>query len=107
MNRLLIIGAVIAASILGIGAIALAQGDRTATIEVRVWEHVNDPERNFISARPAGGSWRALGTIPIPLTDGQSGSYRYGDIELDVPLPETAAAAPRRRPRRSSRRIAA
>jgi len=58
----------------------------SVNIEIRVWENVNDPERNFISARPEGGSWRVLGTLAIPLTDGQSGDYRYGDIDLTVPL---------------------
>ena len=59
-----------------------------------MWEDVNDPERNFISARPEGGSWRTLGTIPLPLTDGvsSSGRFRYGDITLAVPLPEQASA---------------
>ena len=50
---------------------------------------MNDPERNFISARPEGGSWSTLGTIPLPLTDGvsSSGRFRYGDITLAVPVP--------------------
>ena len=76
------------------GAVAFAQSSRTANVEVRVWEDVNDPERNYISARPEGGSWRTLGTIPLPLTDGvsSSGRFRYGDITLAVPLPEQAAA---------------
>ena len=56
-------------------------------IEVRVWEDVRDPSRNYISARYEGGSWRTLGTIPLPLTDGmsRSGRFRYGDIILAVP----------------------
>lgn len=77
------------------GAITFAQSSRTANVEVRVWEDVNDPERNYISARPEGGSWRTLGTIPLPLTDGvsSSGRFRYGDITLAVPLP-TAEPTP-------------
>ena len=69
-------------------AFAVAQSTRTANVEVRVWEDVNDPLRNFISARPEGGSWRTLGTIPLPLDDGvsSSGRFRYGDITLAVPL---------------------
>jgi len=56
-------------------------------IEVRVWEDVRDPTKNYISARYEGGSWRTLGTIPLPLTDGmsRSGRFRYGDIILAVP----------------------
>ena len=40
-----------------------------------------------MSARPAGGSWATLGTIPLEM-DGLSSSraYRYGDIAVDVPL---------------------
>ena len=89
MTRL-IIGALAVGLALAVGAVAFSQSQRTANIEVRVWEDVNDPERNFISARPEGGSWRTLGTIPLPLTDGvsSSGRFRYGDITLAVPVPE-------------------
>ena len=86
-------------------AFAVAQSTRTANVEIRVWEDVNDPARNYISARPEGGSWRTLGTIPIPLTDGQSGRFRYGDITLAVPLPDaseaTATPTPRPAPTRT------
>ena len=39
-----------------------------------------------MSARPEGGSWRALGTVPLAL-DGLTANerYRYGDIALAVP----------------------
>ena len=91
MKNWLIAGIVVVIAIGG--AVVFAQSQRTANIEVRVWEDVNDPERNYISARPEGGSWRTLGTIPLPLTDGvsSSGRFRYGDITLAVPLPEEAA----------------
>ena len=71
-----------------ITAFAFAQSSGTTNVEVRVWEDVNDPLRNYISARPEGGSWRTLGTIPLPLDDGisSSGRFRYGDITLAVPL---------------------
>ncbi len=90
MTKNLIIGLLAAVIAVG-GALAFAQSSPTANIEVRVWEDVNDPERNYISARPEGGSWRTLGTIPIPLTDGvsSSGRFRYGDITLAVPLGPT------------------
>ena len=63
-------------------------GVGSATIEIRVWEDVNDPLRNYISARVEGGSWRTLGTIALPLDDGisSSGRFRYGDTSLVVPL---------------------
>lgn len=58
-----------------------------ATVEVRVWQKVADGRAIYVSARPAGGSWATLGTIPLDL-DGLSSSraYRYGDIAVDVPL---------------------
>ena len=91
-----IIGGLVVALAVSIGAGVLAQSQRTANVEVRVWEDVNDPERNYISARPEGGSWRTLGTIPLPLTDGvsSSGRFRYGDITLAVPLPDAPTATP-------------
>lgn len=36
-------------------------------VELRLWQHVDDPRDIWISARPAGGRWDALGTIPFPL----------------------------------------
>ena len=92
-----IIGALATALAVSVAAGVIAQpGGRTATVEVRVWEDVNDPERNYVSARPEGGSWRTLGTIPIPLTDGvsSSGRFRYGDITLAVPLPDAPTSTP-------------
>lgn len=67
-------------------------GDITVEgVEVRVWQEVSDARRIFISARPEGGDWGALGTIPLPLDDGytSSGNYRYGDITVAVPLSAT------------------
>lgn len=64
-------------------------GDITVEgVEVRVWQDVSDARRIYISARPEGGDWGTLGTIPLPLDDGysSSGNYRYGDITVAVPL---------------------
>ena len=68
---------------------AVAQGDggaNAASLEVRVWQNVDDDRDLYVSARLAGGSWRALGTVPLAL-DGltASGGYRYGDVALAVP----------------------
>ncbi|MCY3506258.1 MAG: hypothetical protein OXH41_08860 [Chloroflexi bacterium] len=71
-----------------------AQEADTATVEVRVWQNVGDLEDIRISARPAGGSWRTLGTIPLPLDETtESGTFRYGDIDLPVSLPGRAVPA--------------
>ena len=84
------------AALLGVVMVAVgsAQAEATATVEVRVWQNVGNLEDIRISARPAGGSWRTLGTIPLPLdqtTD--SGTFAYGDIDLEVALSERAAPA--------------
>jgi len=87
---------VVLAALLGVVVVAVgsAQEADTATVEVRVWQNVEDLEDIRISARPAGGSWRTLGTIPLPLdqmTD--SGTFAYGDIDLPVSLPGRATPA--------------
>ncbi|MCY4391870.1 MAG: hypothetical protein OXE43_07440 [Chloroflexi bacterium] len=46
-----------------LGAIA-ATRDTTVTVEVRVWQSTSDAERLYISARPQGGRWDTLGTVP-------------------------------------------
>ena len=67
-------------------ALAFAQSGSTANVEVRVWQRVSDASALYISARPEGGSWRTLGTIPLDMTGRSStGAYRYGDIALSVP----------------------
>ena len=86
------------AAVLGLAVAgpAWAQGSGpTAPVEVRVWQGVEDELDISVSARPAAGSWRTLGTVPLPLDDGVSstGQYRYGDIALDVPLAGRASPA--------------
>lgn len=88
--------AVIVAIAIGLGTIAFGQGNRqpTAEIEMRVWQRADDLERIFVSARPAGGSWATLGTIPWaygkeePYEVTPNGRYRYNDITLFVPIGE-------------------
>ncbi|MYD66000.1 MAG: hypothetical protein F4X26_08515 [Chloroflexi bacterium] len=46
-------------AILAGGSIALAQEQHAPAVEVRVWEDVNNPSRNYISVRVPGGSWHA------------------------------------------------
>ena len=68
--------------------VAVAQSVRTATVEVRVWQRIADERALYISARPEGGSWRTLGTIPLGRGEASayarstSGSYRYSDITI-------------------------
>ncbi len=88
----------IAVALAGVFGLALlmgadAQSGATANVEVRVWQRVTDARALYISARPEGGSWRTLGTIPIEIS-GISGSraYRYGDITVTVPRTGAPAA---------------
>ena len=49
----------------------------------------------YISARPRGGSWGTLGTIPLDMSGRSStGTFRYGDITVRVPVPRAAAPTP-------------
>ena len=68
--------------------VAVPVGSGETDVEVRVWQDVRDALSVYISARPEGGSWATLGTIPLPLDDGHSssGRFRYGDITVDVPV---------------------
>lgn len=93
MPKNIVIAALVAViTVLGAGLAAFGQSN-TATVEVRVWQHLDDAESLYISARPEGGSWRDLGTVPLPLDDGisRNGHYRYGNIDVVVPLPEAPA----------------
>ena len=63
----------------------------TAGVDVRVWQSVMDDSSLYISARPEGGSWQTLGTIPLDMTGLNSReTYRYGDITVGVELPGIA-----------------
>ena len=79
MNRIRLALAV--AAILIPAAIGAYAQSASTSIEVRVWERADDPERNYVSARPSGGSWRTLGTIPVKM-DQRSGAFRFADITL-------------------------
>ena len=70
--------------------VALPNGAH-AMVEARVWQHVEDGRTIFISARPANGSWKAVGTRRLPL-DHEYEDVRYGAIRLQVPVPGSNAA---------------
>ncbi|MDE2933897.1 MAG: hypothetical protein OXS47_08515 [Chloroflexota bacterium] len=79
--------AVIAMIGVGFVAIAAAQDSPSANVEVRVWQSTRDAERLWISARPEGGSWATLGTIPLEMGERNSReTLRYEDIVLSVPV---------------------
>ena len=68
----------------------------STTVEVRVWQDVEDSSRIYVSARPAGGDWRVLGTTALPLDDGLSstGRYRYGDLSVSVAVRSPVVQVP-------------
>ena len=93
MIKNIIIGLMVAALVVIVVLTALAQS--TATVEVRVWQSVDDANSLYISARYAGGSWAALGTIPLDMSGlSASRAYRFGDIAVEVPLPDAPAPTP-------------
>ncbi len=82
------------ATAIGVGALGAAQpyGDPTTTIELRVWQGIEDRTDIAVGARATDGTWGALRMVPLPLDDGFSpnGDYRYGQTTLEVPLTSAA-----------------
>jgi len=60
-------------------------GHETVDVDVRVWQHVQDPLLIHISARPEGVRWDTLGTVRLHLDNGLSSDrrYRFGDITVE------------------------
>ena len=97
MTRWLIV-ALVGALTLSI-AISVTAQDSTTNVQLRVWQHTEDPLRIYVSARHEEGSWNTLGTIPLALDQENSrGTFRYGDITLAVPLPKLEAPTPKPAP---------
>ena len=64
---------------------AADDGERTAigdaaVIQLRIWQHVDDVENIWISARD--GRWDTLGTVPFPRTTGEHVTQRYADLVI-------------------------
>ena len=67
----------------GLGSAESEPGVSTVTVEMRLWQDVHNAENVWISARPQGGDWRTLGTIPFPLDAGDgAATYRYRDLAI-------------------------
>lgn len=52
----------------------------TVIIELRVWQNVAREESLWVSARPEGGRWDTLGTVPLPSATWSNRSTGYGDM---------------------------
>ena len=94
MKNAVIVALVVALGV-SIAVGVIAEASRTVNVEVRVWQDVDDAGAFWLSARPDGGSWADLGTIPVPLDDGLSttGRYRYGDVTLALSVPPPPSCA--------------
>lgn len=77
----------------GVTSTARAEGEAADAaaepvfIQMRIWQHVDDSENLWISARPKGGRWDTLGTIPFPLEQRAGGysdvsKFRYADLAM-------------------------
>ena len=85
-----VLTAALVAALLTTAAPAPARADSdadTVIIELRVWQRVDNHEDVWLSARPQGGRWDALGTIPLPrdgVVRGYGGisRHRYGDLTI-------------------------
>ncbi len=67
----------------GLGSAEAESGVSAVTVEMRLWQDVDNAEDVWISARPKGGDWRTLGTIPFPLDAGDgAATYRYRDLAI-------------------------
>ena len=83
-------------AVVGLAAVAggEAQGGATATVEVRVWQHVENGRDIYVNARAVGGAWAGL--TELALDDGFSttGRFRFGDVSFEVPLANYEAPVP-------------
>ena len=90
-GRLILISVAGLAALLMVTLVA-AQSTSTATVEVRVWRNVEDPERLHLSTRPADGRWVTHNT-PLDMSDlSDSGRWHQSSIiAIDVEVPAAAA----------------
>lgn len=79
---------VLAVGVLGssIGVFAVSANQSVANIDLRVWQSTSDSKRIYVSARAEGEAWQP--TTRVTLDDENSaGTWRYGDIAIEVALP--------------------
>ncbi|MXW34821.1 MAG: hypothetical protein F4Z60_04320 [Chloroflexi bacterium] len=88
-----LVAAVVAMALAGAGDTRepSAGAPQTATIHLRIWQHVDEPEDTWISARHDGGHGSEIGPIPFPV-GGQDGAHqarryrvlRFADAEVRI-----------------------
>ena len=95
---------VAAAAVVGVAALLGAVASRDAraetmastygatrvSVELRVWQRVDDESRIAVTAWAASRGWYTREPIPLALDDGLSadGRFRYGDLTVDLPRPD-------------------
>ena len=68
---------------------ATAADEGMAGIDVRLWQDTTNGKRLHLSARPAEGSWRTLGTVELLVDEaGSTDALRlYQTVRIAAPLP--------------------
>ena len=80
---------------LAVAASAWAQGSgQTATVEVRVWQDVEDGRNIHVNARAVSGVWAGLTALPLDDGFSSTGRFRFGDVSFEVPLANYGVGAP-------------
>ena len=94
MTKNVIIAVLTVALGLSVAAGVVAQTQRTAEVQVRIFEQIEDPTIHYVASRPQGGHWTS--TEPVPqLYDGfiQGGRWRYRDVFLKATVPQPVPTA--------------
>ena len=76
-----------------IGGLAFAQSQRSASVEVAVWQSAADGSRLYLSTRAEGGQWRTH-DAPLELSPSASGRFLRSEI-VNVVAPVPPSVAPR------------
>lgn len=89
-NRIIAaLGALFALSL--IGGLAFAQSQRSASVEVVVWQDAADGSRLYLSTRAEGGQWRT-DDAPLSLEPSESGRFlRSQIVAITAPVPPSIA----------------
>ena len=77
-----------------IGGLAFAQSQRSASVEVAVWQSAADGSRLYLSTRAEGGQWRTH-DAPLELSPSASGRFLRSEIvTIAAPAPPSIVAGP-------------
>ncbi len=79
----MLLGALLAVALGGVTTADASSDSAETIVELRIWQHVEDAEDIWVSARPQGGDWDTVGTVPLEF-DGSAGGYlfRTGDLAV-------------------------